>query len=231
MVVDTGTAILILGAFVLPGFITLTLRERLYVVRGEDGPFERLLSALLYSAILYGTLLVTAHLAGLQKTDLVEFQSGNKPLGADLLAATAIFLLLPGLIALAGSRWMSSTRLRPRLLRFAGSSESHSANSAWNILFSDRDACLVRATLTDGRIVGGLYDGSSVSGYSEQTRDLFLSERWGLNENKWFVGPMDRSDGVWLSDGTIVSLEFYDLEAIDQGNPGNQELGSSHAEA
>jgi hypothetical protein len=36
MVVDTGTAILILGAFVLPGFITLTLRERLYIVRGEE---------------------------------------------------------------------------------------------------------------------------------------------------------------------------------------------------
>ena len=82
MVVDTGTAILILGAFVLPGFITLTLRERLYIVHAEETPFERLLSALLYSAIIYGVLLVAAHRIGLQKSDLVEFQDGgNHPGG------------------------------------------------------------------------------------------------------------------------------------------------------
>ncbi len=60
MSLDTGTAILILGAFVLPGFIALILRERLYLVRGEDAPFERLLSALLDSAVIYGVLLVAA---------------------------------------------------------------------------------------------------------------------------------------------------------------------------
>jgi hypothetical protein len=230
MVVDTGTAILILGAFVLPGFIALTLRERLYVVRGEDGPFERLLSALLYSAIVYGTLLLTAHLAGLQKSDLVEFQSGQKPLSADLLAASAIFLILPGLIALLGSRWMSSRNLRPRLLRLVGSSDAHGSASAWNITFREVGPCLVRATLTDGRLIGGLYDEASVSGYSEQTRDLYLSERWQLNEDNWFVGPMDHSLGVWLSDRSIVSLEFYGSDNFEQRNPENQQLGSNHAE-
>jgi hypothetical protein len=229
MVVDTGTAILILGAFVLPGFIALTLRERLYVVRGEDGPFERLLSALLYSATIYGTLLLAAHLAGLQKSDLVEFQSGQKPLSADLLAASAIFLLLPGLIALLGSRWMSSTRLRPGFLRLAGSSEAHGAQSAWNVVFGEIGSCLVRATLSDGRIIGGLYDERSASGYSEQARDLFLSQRWELNADRWFVGPMDRSLGVWLADESIVSLEFYGVESFEQRNPENQELGSNHA--
>jgi hypothetical protein len=209
MSLDTGTAILILGAFVLPGFITLTLRERLYIVRGEDTPFERLLSALLYSAIIYGVLLATAHLAGLQKSDLIEFRNGEKPLSADLLAASAILLVLPGFIALLGSRWMSSTSLRPWLLRLAGSSEAHSSTSAWNILFSELGPCLVRATLTDGRIIGGLYDQSSVTGYSEQSRDLYLSQRWELNDEDWFVGPMNQSFGIWLSDSSIVSLEFH----------------------
>lgn len=219
MVVDTGTAILILGAFVLPGFITLTLRERLYVVRGEDGPFERLLSALLYSAIIYGALLVAAHRLGLQKADLVEFQEGAKSLGDDLIAASAIFLLLPGLIALLGSLWTSSRSLRPWLLRLAGSSEAHSSTSAWNILFSELGPCLVRATLTDGRIIGGLYDESSVSGYSEQTRDLYLSERWDLNEKGWFVGPMESSLGIWLSDESIVSVEFHDSDVLNRETP------------
>jgi hypothetical protein len=216
MALDTGTAILILGAFVLPGFITLTLRERLYVVRSEHAPFDRLLAALLYSAVIYGTLLLTAHLAGLEKSDLVEFQEGEKPLGTDLLAATAIFLLLPTLISLLGSRWMASTRLRPRLLGLAGSSEAHGSESAWNVTFRELGPCLVRATLTDGRIIGGLYDGSSVSGYSEQTRDLYLSQRWELSDQDWFECPMDRTLGVWLSDENIISLEFYDAVDLDR---------------
>jgi hypothetical protein len=216
MVVDTGTAILILGLFVLPGFITLTLRERLYVVRGEETPFERLLSALLYSAVIYGALLLAAHRLGLQKADLVEFHNGEKSLGGDLLAASAIFLLMPGLLAVGGSRWMASKNLRRRVLRLAGSSETHSAASAWNQLFSTQDPCLIRATLDDGRIIGGRYDESSVAGYSEQSRDLYLSQRWELDGEDWFTSPNDRSIGVWISDKNIVSLEIYGIEnAID----------------
>lgn len=214
MVVDTGTAILILGAFVLPGFITLILRERLYVVRGEDAPFERLLSALLYSAIIYGVLMVAAHGLGLQKSDLVEFQTGKKSLGDDLAAAAAILLLLPGLIAVSGSRWMTSRRLRPMALRLAGGPRSHGTTSAWNQLFSERDPCLVRASLADGRIVAGLYDYQGVAGYSEQVADLYLSQRWEVDKEGWFSAPTDRTLGVWIASGSVVSLEIYALDDI-----------------
>jgi hypothetical protein len=215
MVVDTGTAILVLGVFVLPGFITLTFRERLYVVRGHETPFERLLSALLYSALIYGVLLVAAHGLGLQKGDLVEFHDGEKSLGDDLLAAAAIFLLLPGLVALVGSRWASSQKFRPWVLRLVGSSETHSATSAWNVLFGEQGPCLIRVTLTDGRIVGGLYDDRGVAGYSEQIPDLFLSRRWDFDSENWFVGPTTRSLGVWLSNENIVSLEIYAADSVE----------------
>jgi hypothetical protein len=214
MALDTGTAILILGAFVLPGFITLTLRERLYIVRGEDTPFERLLSALLYSAIVYGTSLLAAHWAGLQKSDLAEFQAGLKPLGADLLAASAILVLLPSLIALLGSRWMASRRLRPRVLRLAGSSEAHTTRSAWNQIFDEQGPCLIRANLTDGRIVGGLYDESGLAGYSEEVPDLYLCQRWDLDGDLWFLGPAEHSLGIWLPSGSIASLEIFDVEGV-----------------
>jgi hypothetical protein len=39
----TGTALLILVAFVLPGFVTLVARETTYVARDAVTPFERLL--------------------------------------------------------------------------------------------------------------------------------------------------------------------------------------------
>jgi hypothetical protein len=176
MAVDTGTAILILGVFVLPGFITLTLRERLYVVRGEETPFERLLSALLYSAVIYGVLLVAAHGFGLQKVDLIEFHDGGKSLGDDLLAASAILLLLPGLIAVLGSRWIASRSLRPSVLGLVGSSDSHTATSAWNQLFSKQGPCLIRATLTDGRT-------SAVSMTKTASSDIASSSRTSISAN------------------------------------------------
>lgn len=226
MVVDTGTAILILGVFVLPGFITLIFRERLYVVRGQETPFERLLSALFYSALIYGALLLFAHQRGFQKSDIVEFHNGEKPLGDDLLLAAAILLILPGVIAIIGSLWTSSKRVRPALLRLVGSSEAHSITSGWNELFSKQGASLIRATLADGRVVGGFYDEPSLAGYTEQTQDLYINERWELDSDDWFVRPAERSLGLWIPKESIVSLEIYDAQEPSNGEMQENQGGS-----
>jgi hypothetical protein len=160
--------------------------------------------------------LVAAHRLGLQKADLVEFHDGDKSLGDDLLAASAILVLLPGLVAVAGSRWIASKILRPRMLRLVGSSEAHNASSAWNVLFAELGPCLVRATLVDGRTFGGRYDENCVAGYSERVPDLYLSQRWDLDADRWFVGPSRQSLGLWLSSGSIVSLEFYDIRGTTE---------------
>jgi hypothetical protein len=226
MVVDTGTAILILGVFVLPGFITLIFRERLYVVRGQETPFERLLSALFYSALIYGALLLFAHRHGFQKGDIVEFHNGEKSLDDDLLLATAVFLVLPGVIAIIGSIWTSSRRVRPALLRLAGSSEAHGITSGWNELFSKQGASLIRATLTDGRVVGGFYDEPSLAGYTEQTQDLYINKRWELDGDDWFVRPAERSLGLWLPKESIVSLEIYDAQGFSDDETLEDQGGS-----
>jgi hypothetical protein len=61
---STGTAILVLGVFVLPGFVTSLLRERLFVIRREQDGFSRLLLALFYSALVYAVVFVVAAAAG-----------------------------------------------------------------------------------------------------------------------------------------------------------------------
>jgi len=146
-----------------------------------------------------------------RRSDLVEFHDGEKSLGDDLLAASAVLLLLPGLVAVLGSRWAMSKSLRPLMLRLVGGSEAHNATSAWNALFAELGPCLVRATLADGRTIGGRYDESCVAGYSEQIPDLYLSQRWDLDDEWWFVAPSHQSLGLWLSNASIVSLEFYDI--------------------
>ncbi|HEU4905080.1 MAG TPA: DUF6338 family protein [Solirubrobacterales bacterium] len=223
MTPDTGTAILVLAIFVLPGFITLLFRERLYVVKGQDTPFERLLQALFNSAIVFALIIGGGLALGLDKADLSEFYRGEKTLGEDLIAGVIIFLVLPIALAVIGSLWMSSKRLRPWLLRRAGSSEAHNMLSGWNELFGKQDPAMIRATLSDGRVMGGFYGDGSLAGYSQHTQDLYLSQRWELDAESWFVAPAPNSLGVWLPRESIVSLEVYALKSDDADLNAGQE--------
>lgn len=46
MTSPTGTALLILAVFALPGFVYLLFRESMFAVQGEETTLERLLNAL-----------------------------------------------------------------------------------------------------------------------------------------------------------------------------------------
>ena len=80
---------------------------------------------------------------------------------------------------------------------------------------------MVRAVLMDRRVVGGYYGSKSFPGYGEQSQDLLLETRWTLDEDNWFVAPAPGSHGLWLSAGSIVSLELYDpvYEQPTEGPP------------
>jgi Family of unknown function (DUF6338) len=209
----TGTAILILGVFVLPGFVTLLMRERMFAVRGEDTQFERLLNALYYSALIYALLIGAALALGSHKSDVVDLYHGRKTLGEDVGLGVLAALVLPLLIAAVGLRWRKSVTVRPRMLGALGISTAHAVSSAWNEAFSREgrmNEMMIRATLKDGRVVGGYFAHGSLAGYSEHKQDLFIVERWSLDDDGWFAERAPGTAGVWLSHEEIASVEFYD---------------------
>ncbi len=215
MAPQTGTALLILAVFVLPGFVTLLLRERMFAVRGEDTPFERLLNALYYSALVYAVALGASLEFGLTTEELVQFYHGEMSLGRDLIAAAVVVIALPVIVATLGLRWRKSRRLRPFVLKTIGISPSHSVASGWNEAFSregQMKEMMVRATMKDGRVVGGYFRRGSLAGYSEHTQDLFIIERWSLDDEGWFEKRAEGTQGVWLSQVEIASVEFYKRE-------------------
>lgn len=188
---------LILAVFVLPGFVTLLMRERSYAIKGEDSPFERLLSALFYSALIYAIAVGVGWLLGLNERDLSEFYRGEKSLGEDLAAATVIAGILPLALTAVGLRWRYGETLRPRVLKRLGISPAHGVQSAWNDLFGRRGTMFLRVTLTDGRVVGGFYGPGSFAGYSEHAQNLLISQRWELDEEgQWFTKPATDSVGL-----------------------------------
>jgi hypothetical protein len=212
---QTGTALLLLAAFVLPGFITLLLRERTYWVRGEDSPFERLLNALYYSALIYLVVAVAAVVRGTSNHEISELYHGGSPLWVYLVLGVIGFLALPLMIAEFGRRWQLSRRLRPWVLRLSRIDPGHSVPAGWEQLFLQSEGALegrgllLRVTLEDDRVVGGFFGDKSLAGYTAQTRDLYLEERWELDDEDWFRAPVAENRGLWLSDSQIRSIEAY----------------------
>jgi hypothetical protein len=206
----TGTALLLIGAFVLPGFVTLLLRERAYVVPGQVSPFERLLTALAYSAVIYGVLLAGGWALGIDREGISALYQGDRALGSYLLISLFGLLVLPGAITAAGLGWQRSKRLRPWVMETARISPAHSTPGAWDHFFRTGQVALVRATLNDGRVVAGYYGDESFAGYTAETPDLFLERRWTLDEDLWFKEEASHSLGLWIPHGSFVSVEFYD---------------------
>lgn len=210
MAPETGTALLILVAFVLPGFATLFISERTYTVRRDDSPFERLLQASYYAGLTYAIVGTLAWLLGFDRADVRALRYSESSVGKLVLTAVFVVFVVPFLIAHASRLWHTSSSLRPRLLGTAKVSLSHSTASGWEHFFESGADALVRVTLTDGRVVGGYYGGNSFAGYTAQTQDLFLEERWELDEDRWFVRPARATLGVWIPRESIVSIELYD---------------------
>lgn len=211
MTPQTGTALLVIAAFVLPGFVTLLVRERTYTVPSEQKPFERLLRALYYAALVYALAVGIGAILGLDKVDLVDLYSGRKALGELLGAAVLVVLVLPLIIAEAGRHWRRS-QLRQTVLGWLRISVAHDVDSGWNQAFSEApNVMFVRATTHDNRVIGGMYAHGSLAGYSEQAQDLYLVQRWELDRDDWFERPAVGTLGVWIPKDNIASLEFYRL--------------------
>ncbi|MGD0453100.1 MAG: DUF6338 family protein [Solirubrobacteraceae bacterium] len=205
----TGTALLVLAAFVLPGFVALKHRERTYVVKADDTPFERLLSALYYSFLSYLVLgVIAVAILGASTSDVSRLWHGHAKATVYVALAAGGVLIPVTLAELA--RWWDGARLRGRVRTIAGLNPAHTTPSGWEHFFLRDRTCFVRVTLNDGRVVAGRFGDRSFAGYTAETPDLYLEQRWALDEKDWFAGPVAGSLGVYVRAEEIVSVEFYD---------------------
>ncbi len=210
MAPQTGTAILVLVVFVLPGFIALRHAEQTYRTRAEDSTLERILTALYFSVLSYVVVAAGAvFLCDADRGDVRQLWHGQKPLST-YLALTVAGILIPIAIAEFARRWTTTRRLRPWILKKLGISTVHKVPSGWEHFFERDRWAFVRATLKDGRVVGGFFGTSSFAGYTADTPDLYLEQRYQLDDKDWFKGPAPGTLGVYVRADEIVSVEFYE---------------------
>lgn len=212
----TGTAVLILVGFVLPGFVAVLLKERLYEVRGEESTFDRLLTTVYYSLLVYllpgSAVALMAALGALDSADLERFARGHSPLWLTGLIAVAVLLVLPALAAVGAWVWMNSGA-RERLYSSSGRlNAEHRTQTSWDFAFDHEQDLLLLVELKDGSRVAGYYGKRSHSGYGTRTRDLFLEERWDISDDDGSISrpPADRhSVGIWIDADEIRLVDHY----------------------
>lgn len=209
MAPQTGTAILVLVVFVLPGFVALRYAEQTYRTRAEDSALERVLSALYFSLLSYLVIAGGAlALFEIDEQDVTKLWSGDKPFEAYLGLASAA-LVIPLVIAELARRW-SGSGIRGSVLSRAHINLTHKTPSGWEHFFLQGRWAYVRATLKDGRVVAGFFGPSSFAGYTSETPDLYLEQRYQLDDDDWFDGPAEGSLGLYVRADEIVSVEFYE---------------------
>jgi hypothetical protein len=212
----TGTALLILVGFVLPGFVAVLLKERLYEVRGEETTFDRLLTTVYYSLLVYLLPALAVALLGavgaLDRAHLEQFFGGESPLWLTGAITVSILLVLPALAALGAWAWMNSGARRRLYASSDRLNAEHRTQTSWDYAFNHEQDLLLVVELTDGSRVAGYYGKRSHSGYGTRTRDLFLEERWEISGDDGTISrpPAGRhSVGIWIDAGAIRLVDHY----------------------
>lgn len=221
----TGTALLILVGFVLPGFVAVLLKERLYEVRGEESTFDRLLTTVYYSLLVYLlpalVIVVLSLIRLLDRADIEQFADGRSPLWLCGLVAISVLLVLPTLAALGAWRWMNCSWRRRLYAASARLNPEHRTQTSWDFGFGHEQDLLLVVELKDGSRVAGYYGKRSHSGYGTRTRDLFLEERWEVSPNDGSISPPPaerRSVGTWISADEIRLVDQYAMSDEHQGD-------------
>jgi hypothetical protein len=211
----TGPALIILVAFVLPGFVTVLIQENTYRRAEDPTALDRLLRILYYSVWTYLLLAVFALAFGIDRGYVEHFYEANEGQPAELVWRGALLVLVAAVIIATITRsWYGST-LQAWVIDKAKINEHHLEPTAWDYFFRKAEDAHVRVTMKDGARVYGYYGSESFAAYAKDGGDLLLETVFVESEDEFFGEPAKESCGVWLPLKDVVCIEFYSSEHAD----------------
>lgn len=226
----TGPALIILVAFVLPGFVTVLIQESTYRHAEDPTTLDRLLRILYYSVWTYLLLAAVALIFGIDRAYVEHLYEQYEVDPAQLVWRGALLILLPSFVIATITRLWYGSRPQSWAHRIANINEHHLEPTGWDFFFRQRREAQVRITFKDGGRVYGYYGGDSFSAYAKDGGDLFL-ERLYVENDDWF-GPLAEDNcGIWVRTQDAVCVEFYaPRHAIsDTVEPSGETPGSAAA--
>lgn len=109
----------------------------------------------------------------------------------------------------------------------------------WDHFFQKKPLVRVVIHLTDGRLVGGVYQEPGYTSSFPADEQIYLPEVWNLDERGAFVDEVKDTQGIIVSGKDIMALEFfklptdgdltheYDQNSVPQGVHGSGSAGGA----
>jgi hypothetical protein len=204
----TGTALIILVAFLLPGFVTVLFQERTFKLAEDLTPLDRLLRVLYYSLWIYLLLALVALVFGEDRHTIEALYDENKGDPAELIWRGALLLLVASAVVATATRAWDGSKAQKRVREIARINQRHGEPTAWDFFYRQRVEAYVRVTFKGGGRVYGFYGEHSFAAYAKDGRDLFLERAYGEKDD-WFGDEPERTAGIWINVEDAVCVEFY----------------------
>lgn len=189
-------------AFVVPGFIAIKAYELLSPSIAVDSS-KQLIDAVSYSCINYSLLFWPIFIV-----ESNEVSRSNPSLYA--LFYMFVLFVFPVAIVFA---WRF-LREREWLQMYL----PHPTLKPWDFVFAKRGTFWVIVTLKNGEKIAGLFGSNSFASSAPAEEQIYLEERWLLNEDGGFERPLVKSSGV-----IVLSSEISSVELIHVGESGHEQ--------
>lgn len=223
MAPPTGTALVLLVAFVLPGFVTVLFQERTFRSADDPTPLDRLLRVVYYSVWSYLLLAVVALLFGVDRADVESLYWRYDDDPAQLIWRGALAILCPSALIATSTRFWHGSRPQRCTLKALRINERHEQPTAWDFFFQQRNNVYVRVTTKAGGRVLGFYGARSFAAYAKDGPDLYLERLYVEDAEQRGFGPeVPGHHGVWVRGEEVVALEFYDPRYEPEKTPGRR---------
>lgn len=218
----TGTALIVLLAFVLPGFVVVLFQERTFKKTEDIQPFDRLLRVAYYSVWCYLLLAAVALVFGIDRPAIERLYHRYEGDPAHLVWRGALAVLVPASLVWLGTVLAHELGITRRVLEAVRLNGRHLEQTAWDFWFGRGLKGHVRIVYANGRSVWGYYGEESFASYAKDGRDVFLEHIYDERvvdddggdsvPGAWFGKAHEANRGGWVNLEDAVSIEIYDFE-------------------
>ena len=218
---DTAVSVLVVVAFVLPGFVIARLAQVGRARDAGESDWALILRALSYAVLIHGVALFwTAHLDNKVHESSAAW---THHVWAVTAYAGVLLVALPAVIGLTLGTILNGAEQHGQLTWWHHLLGATDVRDAWDYAFQRMERETFVIVRTDKELVAGRYTTGSWAGRTPSPHDLFLEEVWLLAEDV-IVAPMEPPYSVWIPAASIRDIYI-------SRPPGEGDEGASDAEA
>jgi Family of unknown function (DUF6338) len=225
---DTLIAIVVLLAFVLPGFIVTQLAESRRATKGSGGDLEIALRSLWYSVALHLIALTTGWTSRIYNDVRSPGRWEHHVRALGLFVGTVVFAV-PVVLGLALDRRLRTREQRGQLRGLDYVLGGRDARQAWDYVFEHLDGAFVVAQLKtplgmlassdDGEGIEAWTGTTIVGKYASKSRatrtpssryDVFFEEVWPADAEGKIIGNFQPPRGAWVDAENLAVMYIVD---------------------